>query len=668
MASRQLGRGLAYLRRSTTKQELGIRSQLEWAIAEAKQRGVLLDATLADLDRMEAEGLNHFKDIFFDDGITGSDLSRPAFVGWRQAAMADKSVSHLFINKSDRFARPEQATEAMQAEIDLLLLGITVVFHNRTSLPRVRGNAYFAENVQLLYEYSQSGEYLTILAERVIGAQIRLAQAGFRTGGCAPFGFIRILVDSDGNEVMELPDKLKVRREGCHVRIKPHDKAKIQLWLQILHWYGTKEFQWGYKRIVRELNQLGFASPGAGRTRRHGGIVQPVSGKWCVRVVKQMIQNPAIIGMCVYGQQLQGAHRRFSLDGPRLLADADRKPNQRAKKKSNDDQQMIAVPAAYDSLVNPELVKRCQQLQLRRGENQRGLPRSSPAVYPLGGRIHDLTSECGALMYGNKQNGHRLYICSRYTESGGRECNRHFVDAEVTLQFVLAVLRQRVHQLGGRHQLRERLEQLARLNVAHPSELHRRGREIGEQRVQQLKSELSVIQANLALAKTASVLEAIAAEFEKKKADLALAERHVADLAAKQAAASAPRTPQDEVDAAMAMFDQLEQIVKTPETRERVAGLLRKISFMMGIKFDKNKIARRPMHVPIGGVITIGDPASPIARKHRGDDCPPDVDDGGDRKSPGPVGKNMPAVEFGHRRLEALSVGKGGVGDSPPPC
>lgn len=226
---------------------------------------------------MVERGLTHYKHIYLDDGITGSDLNRPGFVACRQEALRDLRVSHLFIHISDRFARPEQATEAMMQEITLLLAGVTIVFGNRDSLPRERGLHCFDRDILLLYEYTQNGEFLTRLATRVVQAQVNLARRGFRADGSAPYGFTRVLVDAQGNEIQELAEKATIRREGCHISIKPQDPAKIQTWVYILHRYG--EQRWGMLRIVLHLNSLGIPAPNAGRQRRIHGRRRTVSGK-----------------------------------------------------------------------------------------------------------------------------------------------------------------------------------------------------------------------------------------------------------------------------------------------------------------------------------------------------------------------------------------------------
>lgn len=52
MPRRDTNEGRVYLRRSSTKQESSLLTQLEWAIERARSMGVPLRATPADLDYM----------------------------------------------------------------------------------------------------------------------------------------------------------------------------------------------------------------------------------------------------------------------------------------------------------------------------------------------------------------------------------------------------------------------------------------------------------------------------------------------------------------------------------------------------------------------------------------------------------------------------------------
>jgi DNA invertase Pin-like site-specific DNA recombinase len=68
-----------YLRRSETKQEMSLQDQLKIALGRAAEVGVSIQATLADVEYMQAHRLLRHKDLYLDDGLKGDDLERPAF-------------------------------------------------------------------------------------------------------------------------------------------------------------------------------------------------------------------------------------------------------------------------------------------------------------------------------------------------------------------------------------------------------------------------------------------------------------------------------------------------------------------------------------------------------------------------------------------------------------
>lgn len=183
--------------------------------------------------------------------------------------MSDKSVSHLFVHMSDRFARPETGAQGMQLEQQLLYAGLTIVFENRIAKPRQRGKQYIAEDIQCLVEYSQNGEHLNKHSHRILDTQVRQAKRGHWSGSRAPYGFARVLVGADGQEIRDLQPGEKVKQQGCHVEIRPRDQEKIKVWLQILDLKANK--RWGDKRIARHLNELNILSPSGGRPAPAGG-------------------------------------------------------------------------------------------------------------------------------------------------------------------------------------------------------------------------------------------------------------------------------------------------------------------------------------------------------------------------------------------------------------
>ncbi len=72
------------------------------------------------------------------------------------------------------------------------------------------------------------------------------------------------------------------------------------------------------------------------------------------------------------------------------------------------------------------------------------------------------------------------------------------MDANAALRFALAVLRQRVLQLGGRTELRNRLTRLANTEVGSPVSNRERELDVAEQRRQNLEQNLKIIGRNLA--------------------------------------------------------------------------------------------------------------------------------------------------------------------------
>ena len=137
--TRITNRGLIYLRRSGKRQETSLYTQLEWATREAAMLEVTIDATASDLEYMRAHSLHSYKSIRLDDGITGSDPTRPGFMALIRDARSDPSISHVLIYRRDRFSRPEDAIEAVQTEKQLWSAGVTVVFSNKTIQPGQRG-------------------------------------------------------------------------------------------------------------------------------------------------------------------------------------------------------------------------------------------------------------------------------------------------------------------------------------------------------------------------------------------------------------------------------------------------------------------------------------------------------------------------------------------------
>jgi DNA invertase Pin-like site-specific DNA recombinase len=420
-------RGVLYARRSGSKQETSLETQLSWAIGEAKKHGVTLNVSLADLEHMRANRLHRFGDMYLDDAISGADMDRPGFCALVKDMPTREEVSHVFAYKRDRLGRPDQPLSMMVLEQGITDEGITIVFNDGIAQPTRRGQTDLSHMVQMLFGYHQSGEFLRQLAERVIDAQRHLARQGFRTGGNAPYGFGRFLLDPSGNVVEELAAGRYVRQAGHHVVIRINNPEKIAIWVYIL---DLKHQGWGFKRIAAHLNDLGIPSPDAGKERTDQGVRHAVSGMWSPNTIASLCSNKAIIGMQDYGRRSEGAHRRLGDAGPRVLQESDNTLEGKPRVILNDPGVRISAPlrdepASFD-------VQKWREINAQmdaRGQNQRGVRRAKdPAKYPLACIVFDLTDGCGSVMYGTTVGARIVYRCGRYMRTAGSQCRQNSAD------------------------------------------------------------------------------------------------------------------------------------------------------------------------------------------------------------------------------------------------
>jgi DNA invertase Pin-like site-specific DNA recombinase len=646
MPVRLKNRGLVYLRRSSGRQETSLETQLEWAIAAAHRAGVLLEASQDDLQLMKIQRLTSYKDIRLDDSITGADLDRPGFRTLNQDALGNRSYSHLFIHKRDRYGRPEDAVDMVSREKKLLLAGITIVYTDSTAEPMERGRQYPERELAMLLGYYESGAFLTKLAERVLEKQRLLALEGFRTGGNAPYGFVRVLVDSQGRVLEELQPGRRVRQSGCHVRLKPGDDTKLKVRLYVL---DLKHRGWGFKRIAVQLNQLGIPSPDAGKIRTDNGVPHLVTGKWSHGTVREICTAPINIGLQQYGRRSEGAHRRLGDEGPRLLTDADRNAHDQPRTVWNDKAATITAVSGLEPIFDATRFAEMKRDIEARGKIQRGIPRTKdPARYPLSCRIADLTDGCGAVMYGRMHGQRPIYVCGRYMRTQAAECNNNAVDGEAMLRFTLNTLRQLVDRNGNREKLQKLL--LARAQQDSQAPRLSPGEEEIQVRmamVRELKEQLNIVGRRMAVEKDDARYATIAGEFDRLRGELKSAEK---DLEAAQRSCHpvATRTTEGEVNAAMALLDDICRITSEAGARAQINLLLRQLGVWIGLNFGSAiKGKTRVVQRVLGGVMTFG---------HRGLSVP----------LYGPDNREGPASDCNHREKTDPDEKKPGLGTSEP--
>ncbi len=619
MLIREKNLGLAYLRRSSGDQPNSFQTQFDWAVSEAKSNNVELQADWEDFEQKRSRGAIESNDLVFDDAISGNDLSRPGLFALIKRATSDLSISHVFVHKRDRLARPDDPIQAMQIERQLTDAGVTLVFSDRDAQPSESGEVDVASQLMSYLDYHQSGQYLKTMAERVLLAQRSLATSGYWNGGSAPYGFARALVSPDG-EIEILERGRRIQQPGYHVRIVPQDTNKIAIWLRIL---DLADKGIGNKRIAAELNKMGVPSPNAGCSRRDNGIRRRVSGKWHPNTIKSLIENRTILGILDYGRRSEGRHRRLDKEGIRPLNQFDRRADKAARTIRNDPENVISSQLPFDSFYDQEKWERIQKEREKRGKSQRGIPRSRDlGRAPLSGRAIDLTDGCGHPMYSRRRGNRQILTCGRYMKSNATECKSNNVDSEAAITFVLCTLRQVIASHGGIDQieliLRAKVQEQAESVQSEASENALIGL---ENELAECKSQIDTAARRLATVQDdlVSDVERVLQQLKSKSKRL---NRQISE--ARSRVQSTTSDPEQEIREALTMLDQIDSVASDLPARRDLAVLLRKLNLWLGLEFSESiKGKKRRVQKLVRGVMTFDErdlPIPPYGKDHLGSD------------------------------------------------
>jgi hypothetical protein len=267
-------------------------------------------------------------------------------------------------------------------------------------------------------------------------------------------------------------------------------------------------------------------------------------------------------------------------------------------------------------------------------------------------------------LYGRRQRQRAVYLCSKYMRSGGKNCSYNAVDAEATLSFVLSVLQQRVQVCGGREALRARLMQLAAAESTPQASPLRNELELAEQRLAVLQVELKTIRRNLARAgDDDTIFAAIKAEYRDKEAEVERARQLVERLQARTTKEPAA-TPEQEVEAALALFTEIERVTSDPSARAEVPQLLRKLNLHLWLTFGETQKGGQSVRAVRSGILTLGSGPQPRPQLQGGGDHPPDAGEDGEDPGSSPVGKGqLPTAMYDARHQESGGFTIGNTGE-----
>lgn len=612
MKSRPKNHALMYERRSDDGQEASLRQQFDWAKAKSEAMGVPFRGTYADIEEMQRKRLHHQKDIYLDDAISGGDLTRPGFRQFLKDAIADLTVSHVYVFKRDRLGRPQALLEMMQLEQELIASGVTLVTHDKTYTPEdIKGN-------ELMYllggliEYQEHGRFSPRLGDRIVFVQQSMASRGLSTGGRAPYGFGRALVGPDDTFVKWLEDGENVRRAEHHVRFLPRDEEKIGLWCTMLEWRAEGV---SCKKIAARLNEMGIPSPDAGRVRRDHGSEHRVPGKWHPNTIRDLCSNPIIAGIKEYGRRSEGRYRRVGVGGPRELEDHDLRPDGQPKLLENPEEVRVLAGSGGEARFDPE---RWQALQPKKAtiddvRRNNGRKANNPDRYALSTRIIDLTDGCGSVMHGMPIDNKLKYACGRYYNSAYTECNHNTVDANAITTMLIDALVELVDKAGGREVIRDRLLAKARAEAEpgagseEPSGLPQLRKRLAD-----IEDNITTVERRMATEKDDTRYAAIARTFDSLVAERDAVTQQMTELAMPKPASKPEMTPEEQVDALMATIDDLSKLTKDGTANQKIRQLVLRLGIFIGLEFEERDWGKRRVRRLRRGVIAFGEDNLPV--------------------------------------------------------
>ncbi len=449
------GRGIVYLRRSSSKQEKSLADQLTWAIEEARTRRIQLRATADTLAKAENEGLAKIGDLYLDNAITGGDMNRPGFLAFVERAKTDSEITHCFFWARDRFARPEQVEQAVGLEKSILLSGKSTITSGTCFGPRTRFSECQGEDLQMYIEYSSAGRYRANLAKMVLRGMQKNALDGYSCGGRPPYGFVRALVSVNTGEIREiLPEGRRVKEEGFRTVMIPGDDEESRKRLAIVRRIANDYYNdiGGLKAIAHTLNEEGVPSPTAGTMWRG----KPATGLWTESSIRTVLEQPLYMAEVCWGRRSEGSLYRHAPDAPggyRETRESEIDAQGYGRKVVTRDYEMwksVAPAHAYEPIVSREIWLANHEKLRGRAVKTRGVKKGTCSnKYPL----EVICGQCGVPMTGTQVDGQARYKCVTYHKSGGKKCGHNWVERDAAVWFAIHAIKQKIEKAGTKKAL-----------------------------------------------------------------------------------------------------------------------------------------------------------------------------------------------------------------------
>ena len=366
-------------------------------------------------------------EIVTDAGISGSTLDdRAGLKTFLERARTSKAV-YVLIQDTSRISRNGQC--GFWEIINILKQAGIMVYscQNRLFVTEAHGaifgiEAAFARNSNHRHSFD-------IVRTLIEGVQTRKSDPG----RVPPDGYDRMRYN-ERNEPVELvryyPDGTKALLDPATLAVRmkleksiPLPKIKSQLVKLVL---GAPERVATVRRIFRRIKSTGFA--GVADELNLDGIPGPRGGRWSSGTIRDLVLNPAYIGVVTYGRTFKAKYHRVRGD---RMEEFDFLHEGKLNRGDVPEAEWFQEADRHEPLISREEWDEVQAALKRRSHQQTKTTRSPNHVYILTGIAK--CARCGEALHGHTQRGKKgetyiKYTCSTARKFGASQCARYSVD------------------------------------------------------------------------------------------------------------------------------------------------------------------------------------------------------------------------------------------------
>jgi DNA invertase Pin-like site-specific DNA recombinase len=494
-ASAPARRAVAYVRRSTDRQEQSLGDQRRVIESHATKHGFEIVKWYEDdaISGASVDGRAAFKQMLTDAQSSGRD--------WRYVLVYDVS----------RFSRGD-LDEAGYLRHQFRQVGVEVVYVNEN----LTGGD--ADDLVVGVKQWMAQKYVKDLSKITIRGQVSHSESGGWCGGTPPYGYdlmyytsagvpfqqVRWLESGDkevydpaGKLIRVLPrgERLSSSKQE-HARLVPSLPARVAIIQRIFHEYV--ELGRGVRSIAEGLNRDGIPSP------RDGNWSTNTHASWSQGTIRSIVRNPVYRGDLFWNRRTFGKFNRVgggvAVERPRIDADRPRE---------NDAADWIVVRGTHDPLVPPSLVDRAQELLTAR-KNRAGGPSfrvgsGLRSPFLLSGLM--TCGRCGQRYQGRtvnstkkRKDGSKIksfyYACGGWVMKGPTCCQKFLLRQQPLEDILLETIRGRLDALlagEGEALLRQFINEEIAAQGADP----RREMQLVQQRLAEIDQKANVLLENM---------------------------------------------------------------------------------------------------------------------------------------------------------------------------